>query len=88
LVYGIKLDEPPSAFLATLLKAMSVVQIKRRFDFYALKGSLAELQTQLIIAQEIGYIDSVIFKDMDERCQMLGKMIGALIRARTPTSHP
>ena len=55
---------------------------------YIAKGSLAELQTQLIIAQEIGYIDSVILKDMDERCQMLDKMIGALIRARTPTPNP
>ena len=52
------------------------------------KGSLAELQTQLIIAQEIGYIDSVILKDLDERCQMLGKMIGALIKVRTPTPNP
>ncbi|MHB8138209.1 MAG: four helix bundle protein [Smithellaceae bacterium] len=49
---------------------------------------MAERQTQLIIAQEIGYIDSVILKDMDERCQMLGKMIGALIKTRTPSPHP
>lgn len=51
---------------------------------YIAKGSLAELQTQLIIANEIGYIDSEILKDMNERCQILGKMIGSLIKARTP----
>jgi len=51
--------------------------------FYIAKGSLAELQTQLIIAHEIGYIDSENLKDMDEKCQMLGKMIGSLIKART-----
>ena len=53
--------------------------------FYMAKGSLAELQTQLIIAEEIGYIDSIILGDADERCQRLGKMIGALIKARTPS---
>lgn len=50
--------------------------------FYIAKGSLAELQTQLIIANEIGYIDSKILKDTDERCQILGKMLGSLIKAR------
>jgi S23 ribosomal protein. len=51
---------------------------------YIAKGSLAELHTQLIIAYEIGYIDSIILKDMDEKCQTLGKMLGRLIKARTP----
>ena len=55
---------------------------------YIAKGSLAELQTQLIIAREIGYIDSEILKDMDERCQSLGKMLGSLIKARTSTPNP
>lgn len=56
--------------------------------FYIAKGSLAELQTQLIIAHEIGHIDSTILKDMDERCQSLGKMLGSLIKARTFTHNP
>lgn len=50
---------------------------------YIAKGSLAELQTQLIIAHETGYIDLEVLKDMDEKCQTLGKMIGSLIKART-----
>mgnify|MGYP001256748619 CR=1 FL=1 len=53
-----------------------------RFLFIA-KGSLAELRTQLIIAHEIGYIDTIILKEIDEKCQTLGKMIGSLIKART-----
>ena len=55
---------------------------------YIAKGSLAELQTQLIIANEIGYIDLTILKDMNEKCQTLGKMIGSLIKARTATHNP
>ena len=50
---------------------------------YIAKGSLAELQTQLIIAQEIGYIDSATLKEMDKRCDQLGKMLGSLIKSRS-----
>jgi len=51
--------------------------------FYIAKGSLAELQTQLIIAHETGYIDLDVFKELDERSQSLGKMLGNLIKAST-----
>ena len=46
------------------------------------KGSLAELRTQLQIAYEIGYIEEGIFNNLDQQYVMLGKMIGALIKAR------
>jgi four helix bundle protein len=55
---------------------------------YIAKASLAELQTQLIIAHETGYIDLEVFKDVDERCQSLGKMLGSLIKVRTSTQNP
>ena len=50
--------------------------------FYIAKGSLAELRTQLQIAYEIGYIDEDIFNNLDQEYRILGKMIGALIKAR------
>jgi len=51
--------------------------------FYIAKGSMAELQTQLEIAHEIGYIEAKILKDLNEQCKRLGKMLGSLIKART-----
>jgi four helix bundle protein len=51
--------------------------------FYIAKGSMAELQTQLEIAYEIGYINAKILKELDEQCLILGKMLGSLIKART-----
>lgn len=48
------------------------------------KGSLAELKTQFVIAREINYIDATTLECMDEKCRILGKMIGSLIKARTP----
>jgi four helix bundle protein len=51
--------------------------------FYMAKGSLAELQTQLEIAFAIGYIDEATFRQLDEKCASLGKMIGSLIKFRS-----
>ena len=47
------------------------------------KGSLAELQTQLEIAQLVGYMDKATFSDADEKCAEIGRMLGALIKARS-----
>ena len=50
--------------------------------FYMAKGSLAEVRTQLQIAFEVGYIPEDIFNSLDQEYQHLGRMIGALIKAR------
>ncbi|HOP47227.1 MAG TPA: four helix bundle protein [Desulfobacteraceae bacterium] len=49
---------------------------------YIAKGSLAELQTQLEIAHEIGYIDQKTLKDIGIECLTIGKMLGSLIKTR------
>ncbi len=51
--------------------------------FYFAKGSLAEIQTQLEIAYEIEYLDNSTFNDLDEKCTVIGKMLGSLIKARS-----
>jgi len=56
--------------------------------FYIAKGSLAEVQTQLEIAKEINYIDEQHFKEIDEKCIILGKMIGSLIKSRSHNLLP
>lgn len=50
---------------------------------YIAKGSLAELRTQLEIGHEIGYLDKVLFDELDSACVAIGKMLGSLIKART-----
>ncbi len=50
--------------------------------FFISKGSLAEIRTQLQIAFEIGYINKNEFHTLDDEYRKLGKMIGALIKAR------
>ncbi|MFZ5351277.1 MAG: four helix bundle protein [Bacillota bacterium] len=47
---------------------------------YIAKGSLSELQTQLVISKEIGYIDEETFKVVDSECNSIGKMLGKFIK--------
>ncbi len=51
--------------------------------FHIAKGSLAELATQLEIAREVGYFNAAQVQPLIGQCVELGKMLGALIRART-----
>jgi four helix bundle protein len=50
--------------------------------FHITKGSLAELATQLEIARDVGYFTTTQVEPLITSCAELGKMLGALIRAR------
>ena len=51
--------------------------------FYIAKGSAAELITQLIITQEIGYLDSELSNNLVNECRVISAMLTKLIRARS-----
>jgi four helix bundle protein len=51
--------------------------------FYIAKGSTAELLTQLMIAQEIGYIDSESRDNLVNDCMIISVMLSKLIKARS-----
>ena len=51
--------------------------------FYIAKGSSAELMTQLIIANEIGYIDSEVSNQIIDECDKISSMLAKLIKARS-----
>jgi four helix bundle protein len=50
--------------------------------FYISKESVAELTTQLIIANEIGYIDNVTISTLIDDCDKISAMLTNLIKAR------
>lgn len=50
--------------------------------FHIAKGSLAELATQLEIARDVEYFTAAQVEPLIVQCAELGKMLGALIRAR------
>jgi four helix bundle protein len=53
-----------------------------RFFFIA-KGSVAELMTQLLIANEIGYIDNQVKDTLIDTCNKISAMLLKLIKSRS-----
>ena len=51
--------------------------------FYTSRGSSAEVLTQAIIANEIGYLQNQDFLHIENECQSISKMLNRLIKARS-----
>ena len=51
--------------------------------FYTSRGSSAEVLTQAIIANEIGYIQKEDFLHIENECESISKMLNRLIKARS-----
>jgi four helix bundle protein len=51
--------------------------------FFIAKGSSAELQTLLIIANEIGYIENELTKELVNECNVISIMLWKIIKARS-----
>jgi four helix bundle protein len=51
--------------------------------FYIAKGSTAELLTQLIIANEIGYVTKDIVDPLIGECKIISTMLMKIIKARS-----
>jgi len=56
--------------------------------FYIAKGSVAELITQLEIAKDARLIEHSGTDALIKEAEEIGAMLGALIKARAPTSRP
>jgi four helix bundle protein len=55
--------------------------VKEKIQFYYLaKGSITELQNQLLIARDVGYLDKEIFKVIAEQSVLVHKLLNGLIR--------
>jgi four helix bundle protein len=51
--------------------------------FYIAKGSVAELQTQIIIAGEIGYLEPDLMEALLNDCNKISIMLNKIIKARS-----
>ena len=55
---------------------------KEKIQFYYLaQGSLTELQNQIIIAKDVGYIDTLNLNELDNQCITVHKLITGLIKS-------
>lgn len=56
---------------------------KEKMQFYYLaKGSLTELQNQLLIAKDVGYLDKNLFNQIAQQTVQVSKLIFGLIRSQ------
>lgn len=51
--------------------------------FYIARGSVAELRTQLLIGEEIGYLKESKYKELEKYCEQISAMLTALIKYRS-----
>ena len=51
--------------------------------FYIARGSSAELQTLIIIAKEINYIESEMMENLVNECKIISVMLSKIISARS-----
>ena len=51
--------------------------------FYIAKGSSAELQTLLIIAKEINYIESELMENLVNECKIISVMLSKIINTQS-----
>ncbi|MCU0461262.1 MAG: four helix bundle protein [Bacteroidales bacterium] len=54
--------------------------------FYTAKGSIAELQKQIIIAQEIGYIEYSEMETIINKCDKISIILNKIIKVRSENS--
>ena len=59
----------------------------RHFLYIAL-GSLAELETQIVITKELGYVDKDTGEQLIGKIEVIGKQIRSLISKLTPNPQP
>lgn len=61
---------------------------KEKVQFYAIAlGSVTELQNQLLIARDVGYIDGKIFAETAEQSVKVNKILNGLIKASKRFVH-
>jgi four helix bundle protein len=52
------------------------------------RGSVCELECQLLLARDIGYLTSEAWSALDNRCREVGKMLNGLIRSLGQERRP
>ncbi len=61
---------------------------KDKIQFYAIAlGSVTELQNQILIAKDVGYISEQEFQEVANQSVIVNKLINGMIRKRKELSH-
>ena len=67
---------------SNIAEGFSRQSYKDKNQFYSIsQGSLTELQNQLLIAKDIGYITQKIFSDLADKTVTINKLLNGLIKS-------
>ncbi len=61
---------------------------KEKLQFYSIAlGSLTEVQNQLLIAKDVGYLEADIFTDISDKAVICSKLLNGLIKTTKSFIH-
>lgn len=67
---------------SNIAEGFSRKSYKEKTQFYSMAlGSTTELQNQLLVARDVGYIDMEVFKSVAEQSVVVNKLLNGLIKA-------
>lgn len=70
------------SIVSNIAEGFSRESYKEKVQFYSIaKGSLTELQAQLLVARDLGYINTEVFKKLAELTVIVSKLLSALIKS-------
>lgn len=76
------------SFTSNIAEGFSRSLYKEKAQFYSMAlDSLTEVQNQLIIARDLGYIDKKTFQKLAEQTTVLNKITNGLIKKSKPIVH-
>ena len=76
------------SFTSNIAEGFSRSSYKEKSQFYSMSlGSLSEVQNQLLIAKDIGYITKSEFESLFERTILLSKLSNGLIKKTKTIIH-
>ena len=66
---------------SNIAEGFSRVSSKEKAQFYAIaKGSLTEIESQVLISRDLGYISSVDFEQIEEEIEQASRLITGLLK--------
>ena len=83
-LYGVvsQIRRAISSVTANIAEGFSRFHFLDKIRFYhQARGSVAEVQSFLILARDLGYIDNLKFQDLMVKSQQVGQLINGLIRS-------
>lgn len=70
------------SFTSNIAEGFSRKSLKEKYQFYSTaKASLTELQNQLIIARDVGYLSKESFNQIAQQSVVVNKLLNGLLKA-------